>query len=294
MSAAGGGAGHLHPPAFPVAIGGVGGSGTRLVAQLVRGLGVHIGDDLNEANDLLWFTLLFKREDVLDCDDAEFDALVSALVSGLRGGSPLDAKARALLATLAARDRAQHPASWLEARADSLREAACRPRFSGRWGWKEPNTHVVIERLWQRIPDLRYIHVVRHGLDMAYSRNQNQLALWGPRVLGSDGELSPPRSLRYWCKVHRRLRALLATNARRMYWLDYDELCRDPEGGLARLGRFLALPPAAACLPMVRKPGEPRHANQDLSGFAATDLEYVSSLGYRIEGADGVALANVR
>ena len=282
--AAEGGAGHLHSPAFPVAIGGVGGSGTRLVAELVRGLGVHIGGDLNGANDLLWFTLLFKREEVLDCDDAEFDALVRALVSGLRGGSPLDAEARTLLATLAARDRAQHPASWLEARADSLREAACRPRFHGPWGWKEPNTHVVIERLWQRLPGLRYVHVVRHGVDMAFSGNQNQLALWGPRVLGSGGDLSPPRSMRYWCKVHRRLQALLAANPQRMYWLDYDEFCRDPEKGLERLCRFLALPSVAPDLSMVRKPGEPRHASQDLSGFAQADLAYVSSLGYRISG----------
>jgi hypothetical protein len=44
-----------------VAIGGVGGSGTRIVAQLIKDAGFYLGSDLNSANDNLWFTLLFKR-----------------------------------------------------------------------------------------------------------------------------------------------------------------------------------------------------------------------------------------
>jgi len=273
-----------HDTRPPVAIGGVGGSGTRLVAQLLKGLDVHIGGDLNQANDLLWFTLLFKRQEILGCDDAEFDLLTRAMVSGLRGGHALDRETCAVLQALSAQDRAQHPASWLKERAISLRDAAGRPRFHGSWGWKEPNTHVVIERLWQRLPTLRYIHVVRHGLDMAYSGNQNQLMLWGPRVLGDEGEVSPRRSLRYWCQVHRRMRALLAANPQRMYWLDYDNFCRNPHEEFEHLRRFLALPSSKVPgLSAVRPPGEPRHARCDLSGLAPADLAYVSSLGYRIE-----------
>jgi hypothetical protein len=37
------------------------------------------------------------------------------------------------------------------------------------WGWKEPNTHVVLDRLWAELPRLKYVHVRRHGLDMAFS-----------------------------------------------------------------------------------------------------------------------------
>lgn len=37
----------------PVAIGGVGGSGTRVVAEIVRSLGYYLGGDLNSANDNL-------------------------------------------------------------------------------------------------------------------------------------------------------------------------------------------------------------------------------------------------
>lgn len=268
----------------PVAIGGVGGSGTRLVAQLLQGLDFHIGGDLNRANDLLWFTLLFKREEIVRCDDAEFDVLAQALVSGLRGGQPLDPATCAVLQDLSARDRPQHPASWLKERASSLSDAARRPSFHGKWGWKEPNTHVVIERLWQRMPALRYIHVVRHGLDMAYSDNQNQLKLWGPSVLGINDPDTPALSLAYWCRVHKRMQLLLAQNPDRMFWLDYDNFCRHPHEEFQRLRRFLALPVGTVPdLSVVRPPGEPRHAHSSLAGFAPSDLAYVSSLGYRIE-----------
>lgn len=45
----------------PVVIGGVGGSGTRVVAELLENLGFYIGSDLNTASDNLTYTLLFKR-----------------------------------------------------------------------------------------------------------------------------------------------------------------------------------------------------------------------------------------
>ena len=44
----------------PVVVGGVGGSGTRVVEQMLRQLGVYTGADLNSAGDNRWFTLLCK------------------------------------------------------------------------------------------------------------------------------------------------------------------------------------------------------------------------------------------
>ena len=47
--------------AAPVVVGGIGGSGTRVFAQLLRDLGFDMGSDLNESLDDLGFTALFKR-----------------------------------------------------------------------------------------------------------------------------------------------------------------------------------------------------------------------------------------
>ena len=43
-----------------VAVGALGGSGTRVVAQIISDLGVDIGDNLNYPNDNLIFTALFR------------------------------------------------------------------------------------------------------------------------------------------------------------------------------------------------------------------------------------------
>ena len=45
----------------PVVIGGIGGSGTRVIAEIVALFGFYLGRDLNDASDNLTFTLLFKR-----------------------------------------------------------------------------------------------------------------------------------------------------------------------------------------------------------------------------------------
>lgn len=267
----------------PVAIGGVGGSGTRLVAAIVRELGFHLGGDLNAANDTLWFTLLFKRREVLGCSEAEFDLLWDALASALAGGRPASAGVRAMVCGLASRDRPQHPASWLRQRCDTLLAATCAPARGVPWGWKEPNTHVVIERLWQRSPELRYIHVVRHGLDMAYSANQNQLALWGPHVLGSDGPATPARSLAYWCAVHRRMQEMLARNPQRMLWLDFDALCRQPDAAVGAIRAFLGVggKVSAGTLASIRQPAG-RHGRVPAGEFDSGDLAYVRELGYML------------
>lgn len=276
---------HPNVPGPPVAVGGIGGSGTRLIAEWLKSLGVFVGTDLNASNDTLWFTLLFKRVEILECDDGEFLALTLAFVAGLTGGSPLPFDFQTLLSRLTARDRPSgETRSWLQDRSRSLIAAAAAPAHGGRWGWKEPNTHLVIERLWRVLPELRYVHVVRHGLDMALSTNQNQVKLWGHAILGQDAAPSPARSLAYWCRVHQRMERLLRDNPRRMYWLDYDALCRNPKEAARDLFEFLGfdLGEADALATSVREPDTPRHAGHSLSLFSTQDVEYVRSLGYSI------------
>jgi hypothetical protein len=186
----------------PIAVGGVGGSGTRVVAAILKEAGIRIGDDLNHALDNLWFTLLFKHRDILDAPDVCFGDLVSIFVAAMTGGRSATATQLALVDELARDDRLQHESSWLQARSGSLRRAMAEPPKSSPWAWKEPNTHMVLDRLAARIPGLKYIHVARNGLDMAYSTNQNQLQLWGPAALGAESPIDPRNSLRFWCWAH--------------------------------------------------------------------------------------------
>ena len=267
-----------------VAVGGVGGSGTRLIATLLQELGVRIGEECHtRARDALWFSLLFKRVEILDADDATFDRMTRALVQALAGGQPLSAQAEAEVRALADAPRMHHDPGQLAQIADTLVDAAARPPHGGAWGWKEPNTHVVIERLVPRLPRLRYLHVVRNGLDMAFSGNQRQRDLWGPSVFGRRVEKTPRDSLAYWCDVHRRVAAFGESMGDRFLWLDYDGLCRDPDTGLAALADFLRVPRARmlALRPLVAvQETAGRGRGMPLDAFAEADLDYLRRLGH--------------
>lgn len=272
----------------PVAIGGVGGSGTRLIAQLLAAAGFRIGGDRNAADDNLWFTLLFKWRGVLALPDADFGRLCRLFAAVMTGVREIDAAAITMARDLAANARAQHSRPWLQARLASLLEALAAPApAAGRWGWKEPNTHVVLDRLLPHFPGLRYIHVMRNGLDMAWSRNQNQLALWGEAFLGRAVTVTPRDSLAYWCAVHRRVATLGEALGPRFLLLDYDAFCRAPEAGVRRLLAFLGVPPeagrVAALARAVRPPASiGRHALHPDAGFDAADVACVRDFGFAV------------
>ena len=60
----------------PLVIGGLGGSGTRVIAQLVNDLGFYLGSHLNEPLDNLWFTFFLRRigsDLILDLVTVAFD-----------------------------------------------------------------------------------------------------------------------------------------------------------------------------------------------------------------------------
>jgi len=43
-----------------------------------------------------------------------------------------------------------------------------------KWGWKEPRTVFFIPLIYSYFPDMKFIHVIRDGRDMAYSKNYRQ------------------------------------------------------------------------------------------------------------------------
>jgi hypothetical protein len=255
------------------------------VAAAAIALGVDMGSDLNPALDNLAFTLLFRARDVPDLPPAEFQRRVRLLVATARRTPIEDAGDRALLRAISAADRGGiHTAAWLQERAgrllDRVPDGSARP---GRWGWKEPNTHIVLPRLLEALPAMRYVHVVRNGLDMAFSTNRNQLAFWGPRVLGRAVRIDPVDALAYWCEIHRRVQRTSAAMGSRFLWLDHDALCRDPAGGMAQLVAFLGLPSSRApeLAPLVRPPPTSgRRRAHPLDGFAPRDLAYLEELGH--------------
>lgn len=229
-----------------VVVGGLGGSGTRLVAALLRDAGLHIGHDVNESNDNLWATLLFKHASIVDAGAGEIDARLALLAQATLGGGPASDAQRGMLAVLTGADRPQHPQDWLQVRASSLLAACERNSGVGVWGWKEPNSHMLLPHLdrW----GVRYIHVVRDGLSMAGSRNRNQHAYWAEALACLAPEPTARYALRFWCATQRRAADFARSMGARFLMLDYEALCADPVRGIAQLNAFLA--PAGLAIPV--------------------------------------------
>jgi Sulfotransferase family len=288
-------------PRGPVAIGGIGGSGTRVVAVIAASLGFYMGGDLNTSCDNLWFTLMFRRP-------AWFSEQTSRGSGGIR--LALDVFERAMTGTLApepdvlellrtaAGDLEKQGRSrlWVEQRVDSLlRSPTLFPRAES-WGWKEPNTHIYLEHLRRYFGDrLRYVHVIRHGLDMAWSDNQLQLRRWAP-LFGIDlADVDPTlpdsiasASLDFWIEANERAvslgRRLLGD---RFLVVNFDDLCADPLRGVETICRFLVAEPERSDLALLAKlPRRPvssgRYREKGLSSFTPDQLHRVASLGFDI------------
>jgi hypothetical protein len=271
----------------PIAIGGVGGSGTRLVAQFLLNLGFFLGADLNESNDNLWFTLLFKRREILLVRDEEIADLVAVFLESMNGSGSLSASQLELVRGLASANRLAHDAEWLRQRAQSLENWTARQgRAPVPWGWKEPNTHVVLNRLAPLLPGMKYVHVIRNGLDMAYSSNQTQLQVWGPAFLGLEKvDTSPRLSLKYWRAVHLRVLAHGRRLGDRFLLLNFDRLCASPEESLCILLQFLGAEPDRVTrdllLASIRPPQSVgRFRRHPPSDFDPDDVAFARHMGF--------------
>lgn len=287
-----------------VVIGGVGGSGTRLIAMILAGLGLNIGSNLNEPLDNNVFVYLFRRIQTLDViqDKQLFQMYLSILRKTF-----CEKKEKLTLSELKLIDDLSNIKNqgvsykWLKEQSELIKEnvengpleegvdqiQSIRDKYNleqplkGKWGWKAPNSHVIMKELFEEYPTMKYIMVVRNGLDMAYSDNQGQLKLWGP-VLFKDFKKTPRYSLKYWCMVHKRV--LEDSKGKQFLWLDYDKLCTDPEQYLPILFDFLGISHdyIEGVKPMIRKSSGIGRFREHKNEFDEEDLEYVKKLGYDI------------
>ena len=197
----------------PLVIGGTGGSGTRLIAQLCLSAGYHLGTRLNGALDALNFYDFYDRwltpwlSDSLDAEQRQtLHRELRVLIDELYAELPEDR----------------------------------RPR----WGWKTPRSLLLLPLLDRCIAGLRFIHVVRDGRDMAYSSNQNQLRKHGSALLNESQRTQPAplQALAFWQTSN--LRAADYGTSRmpgRYLWLRYEEVVTEDPATLNVLADFLDL-----------------------------------------------------
>lgn len=282
----------------PLVIGGVGGSGTRVLAQTLQETGFYIGGSLNHALDNLWYTLLLRRATLFpglsEATDREVANSIrlfeKAMTRGLNGAPSRRERhlVRDALEGSIEEESRDHPG---RARRSILASTAPDAATYRAWGWKEPNTHIHLEALAGAFPQMKYVLLIRHGLDMAFSKNRHQLKRWGSffGVETSVAEAAAPAAaLRYWILANRRALELGdRLLGDRFLVVSYDELCREPEAQMSRLLEFIGVeadPETRARLASLPQAGETsgRYLREDCSIFSRDDLEAVESLGFEV------------
>lgn len=199
----------------PNAIGATGGSGTRVVARILRTGGMFTGTDLNAYEDALPF-------------GAYSDRWINEFVRA--GGGPA-------------------PADLLERMRDDL-DSLVRSHLSGLpssasvWGWKEPRSIYLIPFYDAAMPSLRFLHFLRDGRDMAFSENQNQLVKHGDALLGDElrREKTPVRSIAVWSRVNSAAADYGESRLQDRYLrVRFEDLCAQPTETVRRIYDFFGL-----------------------------------------------------
>lgn len=197
----------------PVVIGAMGGSGTRVLVPILQLAGHWMGSWIcRRTQDAMATRHLLQCAfplllDGREKDDEHLVSLFSRLIQAHRLGMP-----------------------------DS----------EGLWGWKNPRSMWIIPFLARCYPEMKFIHLIRDGRDMALTGNHNLLRKHGADLLGE------PDCERNWVRSQFRLWAMgnrLAWEAGQKYLgnnyllVDYDKLCGNPEEELRRIYRHVGTEP---------------------------------------------------
>ena len=207
----------------PVVIGAMGGSGTRVLVPILQLAGFWMGS---------W--ICRRTQDAM----ATRHLLQCAFPRLLNGRGNDDEH----LLTLFSRLIQAHRLGMTDPDAD--------------WGWKNPRNMWIIPFLVRCYPEMKFIHLIRDGRDMALTENHNLLRKHGAYLLGEpDCEQNWIRSqFRLWAMGNR-----LAWEAGQKYLgenyllLDYDQLCSSPEQELRRIYGHVGIEPDDRLIAIARR-----------------------------------------
>lgn len=285
----------------PVIVGGVGGSGTRVIAEILSLYGFFIGNDLNKASDNLSYTLLFKRPAWFRRNypmSRRFITGLRIMEKAMLTGDDLTYRERSFLEKATKQmskyghnQEGNGSGDWPLKRLPAIKYGL--PLKAGQhigWGWKEPNTHLALAAFEKYFPNLKYIHTVRHGLDMAFSGNQQQLYNWaslfGIKIPENQADV-PLASFRFWVEANRKaIERGKRLGPDKFLLLNFDNLCNDPRQGVKQIADFLGVPVSEETLAeAARMPVRPettgRYREHPGIVYNPADLAFLEELGFK-------------
>jgi hypothetical protein len=200
----------------PVLIGGTGGSGTRVAARISQAAGVFMGRDLGQTCDAVQLMRGYSH----------------------RWGSYAQAGGGALSEIQREQMDRDLTASLLKHRDDI-------PHPGSPWGAKNPRFIFFLPHLHHCLPQVKFIHVIRDGRDIAFSKNQSQVNEVGALYLPDlEARLktapAPVRSIALWSQINLQVaRFGRDTLGERYLQVRLEDLCADPRPVIQRIFAFL-------------------------------------------------------
>ena len=153
----------------------------------------------------------------------------------------------------------------------------------GPWGWKAPHSYLFLPFLHRRFPEMRFIHVIRDGRDIALSSNQRQARRYG-RLLNRPDESEPVRSAAWWSWANLRAAKLGEGLLGGGYLaVRFEELCKDPAAVTRRIAAFSGGADAALATEVTAPSSIGRWRDQDAAEMReveATCEEALLRFGY--------------
>lgn len=219
------------PEQPPIIVGATGGSGTRIIAAALRDAGFFIGTNLNPPNDALEFVEFYNRWNDRFWVSPE---------------KPLTTE-----------ERREMESDFRQRLARQLKDL---PSPGTPWAWKNPRSIYLLPFWNELFPEMRFVHVVRDGRDMAFSSNQNQLKHHGETVLGKAAAEwpKPLRAAELWNRVNMRAHEFARERLGDRYLLiRFEDLCAEPGATIRKLWSFAGVSStadASASAGMVKPP----------------------------------------
>jgi len=198
----------------PVVIGATGGSGTRVMAEVLRKAGWFLGNRVHPDNE----------------DSVPIGWFLTKWLKRLKDFPNVDSH------TVAGASRDFERMLYLHRRGISSPVA--------RWGWKNPRSLWLIPFLVHRFPELKFIHMIRDARDMMLSENIYFLRQNGHWLLGPDWWRNPEAAqLELWRISNKRAVEFAQQYLKgRYHMVRYEDLCRKPAETVSAVMTFLGSP----------------------------------------------------
>lgn len=272
-----------------IAIGALGGSGTRAVGQIFIKMGVFMGNDLDIPKDNLLFTRLFKNPGWYAQSSLQDKNVRLRIFQKCMEGNKLSFNELKEL-NKAAYTNPTFESDWTFY-INTIRYLFQRERKIT-WGWKEPNTQIYLSEVFNFFPQLKYIHVLRHGLDMAFSKNIQQLGNWGwkynIKIKGNENKSElAVKQLNYWIGSTKDVMEKSNNFRDRFLLLNYTDFCQKPKLEIDKILKFCNFEVSRSMKEKLykipkNKGSNNRYKKKDLSIFSEEQFKAVRELGFKV------------